>query len=599
MPDTFLPNRLLLLTVELSLVLAIVPAVARADWLPSGTPIAEGAYSLHEWPFTAVPDGKGGAIVSWGERFLHASRITREGDIARGWPADGTVLQQGPHLSFYPLAAGDDRDGAFVVFNALDCEAHCAFDPTELRAQHVSASGAISEGWGTSGLSVGSGFGPDPKHSLDYGNTVVIPDERGGMIVVWSSRVNRDGHGPVELKAQRMDTSGALLWGAAGTLVRSTTRHAFLHAVAPDGEGGAFIFWQDERSPGLFAQHLSRSGTPLWAADGIPVPRSSFTSLSRPVAIADHSRGALVAWVGAIARDSGIFVARVSGGGKSRWREPTRVLDGSAGIDSLRMVPVHGGGAILAWRATRRPAGEAIYAQRIGRDGRTQWRRGGEPVCTAAGHRDYLALAPDERGGAYVAWGDTRPAGELFATHLDDDGEPVRGWDRDGSPICPRIAAVSAVQLVAGADEDAIVLWTDDRRPFGDGFRLLTTQAMSLLRHGAASSPAHEARAPEPARQAAPARLQATAPVFALRGMRPNPGPRGSVVCFSLPDAAPATLDLFDVAGRRVWGREVGSLGAGEHEMRFGNGAWIPAGIYLAQLTQGPRVATARVAIVR
>jgi hypothetical protein len=68
---------------------------------------------------------------------------------------------------------------------------------------------------------------------------------------------------------------------------------------------------------------------------------------------------------------------------------------------------------------------------------------------------------------------------------------------------------------------------------------------------------------------------------------------------FALPDAAPAILELFDVAGRRLWSRDVGSLGPGEHEVRLGDGAWFPPGLYLTRLTQGDHMATARVAIVR
>src|SRR5262249_17234878 len=49
------------------------------------------------------------------------------------------------------------------------------------------------------------------------------------------------------------------------------------------------------------------------------------------------------------------------------------------------------------------------------------------------------------------------------------------------------------------------------------------------------------------------------APAVALEGARPNPvvGPLG--VAFTLPSAAPATLELLDVAGTQVQAREVGS----------------------------------------
>ena len=585
------------LALAITLILALGPVAAHADWLPNGSPIA-GQDTEDQWPSTMVSDGTGGAIVGWGELDLHASRLTQSGDIAPGWPADGTLLQWGSHYAFFPLTVADGFGGAFVVFSAKDCMAHCGPDPTELRAQRVTAGGVIAKGWGPNGVSVGSGFGPEPARSLDYGNTVAIPDGRGGVIVVWSSRVNRDGRGPVELRAQRIDGSGTLRWGDAGRLVRSTTPHPFLQAAAPDGDGGAILFWQDERSPGLFAQHLSRSGSDRWTTNGIPVPRAGFTSLSRPAAIEDGSHGAIVAWVGTAARDSGIFASRVTCGGGLPWREPVRVLDAASGIDSLRMVPVRGG-AILAWRDSRGSTGEAVFAQRIGRDGRTQWPSGGAPVCTATGHKDYLALAPDGRDGAYFAWGDTRPAGEVFATHLEGDGEPVRGWPRDGAPVCAPVASVWAVQLVSDGAGGAIVAWTDDRHTFGQGFPLRTTLAMRLLRGGVAMPPAARTPAPRAVSLTAPVESKSASPAFALRGMQPNPGSHGSLVRFALPDDTPATLELFDTAGRRLWSRDVGSLGVGEHAVRLCDGAWLPPGIYLTRLVQGMRVATARIAVIR
>jgi len=586
------------LALALHLPLWLMPAATLADWLPNGTAVGE-TYYLEQWPFTAIADGAGGVIVGWGSLDLRASRLTQAGDVAPGWPAGGARLQGYPHDAFYPLTVSDGDGGAYVVFNAQNCLAHCALDPTELRAQHVTAAGAIADGWGTSGVSVGSGFGPDPKHTRDYGNTVAIPDAHGGVIVLWASRVNRDGGGPVELRAQRIDDSGALLWGATGTLVRSMTRHPFLQAGVADGQGGAFVFWQDERSRGLFAQHLSREGAARWTVDGIPIARPGFTSLSRPVAITDGARGAIVAWVGAAARDSGIFATRVNAGGGLPWQEPVRVHAAPWGIDSLRMIPLPGGGAILAWRDTRRATGETIFAQRIGHDGKVRWTPGAVPVCVAPGHKDYLALAPDGGDGAFFAWGDTRPAGEVFAMHLDGDGAPVDEWVPDGSPVCAPLAAVWSVQLVADGSGGAIVVWTDDRVRLSEGFWLHTTRAMRLESHGPVTPPVTPGSSPVAACRAMPAQVPSGSSTFGLRGMRPNPGRRGSLVDLALADAAPASLELFDAAGRRLWTRDVGGLGAGEHAIRIGDGAWLPPGLYLARLVQGERVSTAHLAIIR
>jgi hypothetical protein len=82
---------------------------------------------------------------------------------------------------------------------------------------------------------------------------------------------------------------------------------------------------------------------------------------------------------------------------------------------------------------------------------------------------------------------------------------------------------------------------------------------------------------------------------FALRGMAPNPGPVGTgLITFSLPDAAPARLEVVDVAGRRVFSREVGTLGRGEHVVRMSGAEPMAPGLYLVRLTRAGRSLTAK-----
>lgn len=84
---------------------------------------------------------------------------------------------------------------------------------------------------------------------------------------------------------------------------------------------------------------------------------------------------------------------------------------------------------------------------------------------------------------------------------------------------------------------------------------------------------------------------------FALAGAVPNPAIDRMSVSFSLSSAAPASLELLDVAGRRWLDREVGSLGAGSHQIDIATLGQIPPGLYFLRLAQAGRVASSRVAI--
>jgi len=88
----------------------------------------------------------------------------------------------------------------------------------------------------------------------------------------------------------------------------------------------------------------------------------------------------------------------------------------------------------------------------------------------------------------------------------------------------------------------------------------------------------------------------AAPPTLALVGALPNPAVRDLSLAFSLLDGSPARLDVFDLAGRRVAAREVGTLGAGRHVLPMGRFA---PGVYVVRLTQGSRTATLRAAVIR
>ena len=87
---------------------------------------------------------------------------------------------------------------------------------------------------------------------------------------------------------------------------------------------------------------------------------------------------------------------------------------------------------------------------------------------------------------------------------------------------------------------------------------------------------------------------------FALSRVYPSPAKSGFSVSFSLPNGNPATLDVIDLAGRRVISRQVGTMGAGRHTLSLeSESGRLPIGIYGVRLTQGSHVASSKVTVVR
>jgi len=81
---------------------------------------------------------------------------------------------------------------------------------------------------------------------------------------------------------------------------------------------------------------------------------------------------------------------------------------------------------------------------------------------------------------------------------------------------------------------------------------------------------------------------------LALRPANPTVGPLS--VSFSLATGTPATLEAFDVGGRRAASRDVGTSGPGWHWASLGR---LPAGVYVVRLTQAGHSRSAHVVVVR
>jgi hypothetical protein len=89
------------------------------------------------------------------------------------------------------------------------------------------------------------------------------------------------------------------------------------------------------------------------------------------------------------------------------------------------------------------------------------------------------------------------------------------------------------------------------------------------------------------------------AAAFAIAGVHPNPSRAGFRVELSLATAEPARIEVHDIAGRLLVGRDLTGLPAGAHVIELGEAARLPAGLYFVRLRQGRQVTSSTVALVR
>ncbi len=85
---------------------------------------------------------------------------------------------------------------------------------------------------------------------------------------------------------------------------------------------------------------------------------------------------------------------------------------------------------------------------------------------------------------------------------------------------------------------------------------------------------------------------------LALHGPVANPSTR-LTVSFSLPNAEPASLVVYDVSGRELVRNPVGTMGAGRHVVTLGTSPTLAPGVYLVRLIRGDQRLVARAVVIR
>jgi len=196
-------------------------------------------------------------------------------------------------------------------------------------------------------------------------------DGRGGLIMAWE-----DGRsGGIDVYAQRVSSTGAVLWSERGVPIAAREGNQWSPAMAPDGKGGVFVAWLDSvrasRSV-VRAQHLDLDGKASFPREGVQPGRSS-ESQAAPMVSSDGVHGAFVCWYEERFGDYGIYCQRLSSDGKLLWDpEGVPVAVSSSQKTGLRLVADGIGGALAVWKS-RTADGWEVRAQRVGGSGKTGW----------------------------------------------------------------------------------------------------------------------------------------------------------------------------------------------------------------------------------
>lgn len=525
-------------------------------WPACGVPVNQ--VTGNQLTPVSVSDGSGGVIVAWQDRRgadydIYAQRMNANGQPL--WPADGVALCSAVNDQDNPAIVSDGAGGAIVTWQDGRFGGSGAND---IYAQRVNVAGVVQ--WAGNGVALCSAT---QNQTVPAG----VPDGSGGAIIAW-----QDARGAtLTIYAQRVDAAGVPQWTANGVLMSGSSFDQTLPKLATDAGGGAIAVWQERRGGGnqkndIYAQRVNASGSVQWAGMGVVLCAATNDQLA-PAIAADGAGGAIAAWQDHRGGGGGVFGQRVNAAGVVQWTTDGVAL-GTQGISNLAIVPDGASGAIVAGSIS------TGYVQRVSAAGAAQWGANGVTLTTTA-NSVRPALLSDGAGGAIVTWSDTRGAtgADIYAQQLNAAG--AAQWTAGGVALCTAAGDQTVPGIVADGTGGAIVAWQDGVHGTSN-YDIYATRVRS---NGLVTD-------------VAPAAAE-FAPPLAI----PNPFIGQVTITFSLSAATPVRMEVFDVAGRRVWGSPISTLGAGRRSLtwdgRTDDGRARRGGIYFIRV-HGPGVEASR-----
>jgi hypothetical protein len=586
-------------------------------WSPGGLAVCTAPE--HQHVTSLIGDGSGGLYLVWDDHrnststFLdiHAHHVLGSGTVNPAWPDNGRAIATLPGAQFAGRLALDGQGGLFITWS--DASAG-GFNFRDIYLQRLNRDGTLASGWPEGGKVIATG--PWVRFSPR-----ILPDGGGGAFVAWTDlRDEPTSLTTGDIYALRVTADGdpAPGWTPHGTVVCAEMNTQAVRGVAPDGSGGFYVAWQDWRSAppddpegnvygDVYLQRMTASGAPAdgWPVSGLPV--CTARELQQEIDIvADGLGAALLVWSDYRDNQADVYAQRILPDATiaSGWPVNGRLVSTAPGYQTdTRIAPDGQGGAYVSF--TSLTDRYRVQAQHLTTTGEVMpgWPTDGVYLAMLDSDQQRPTIAADGLGRAVVTWYDSRPGPTIYAQQVGPNGPtPVQialvGAETEPGLVRLTWFAADVSQLDATVERRTMSSeWDALGKADLSGDGTLRFEDRSVTPGGRYAYRLRYQDGDELA-YTAEAWVEVPALRFALHGFTPNPAvDRRPTISFSLAHGEGATLELFGVDGRRVFAREVGSLGAGAHRLEMD--ARLPAGVYSLRLTQGEQRAMARAVILR
>jgi len=616
-------------------------------WNPGGTVACASLGNQSMATITVTTDSA--LVVVWEDE-----RTDPSGDIygnkldpfgTQVWTLHGEPLATQPGISeVWPGVAPDDWGGAYFVWR------NWAPTPDGVYGQRVNSSGTSL--WTAGGIRLTTTL-----HSAAFPG--IVSDGQGGAIIsFWTDPSIGTS---IDVGLQRIDPNGARLWGDDVAVVTQPASQT-TYEVESDGAGGAVVVWRDDRystDSDIYAQRVDTFGNMLWTPNGVAVCTEQSYQYGS-VTCSDGAGGLITAWTDLRDPWADIYAQRVERHGYLGYPSPdiVEVVDtpGDQGgyatvawfASYLDAYPYDGVTEYTVWRWAA-PPGSAPEKARVGDTGVRRAMAAGVDrelaESQAALGWEYIGTTPAAAQDVYAlavpTFGDSTGGGvpEVLVKVIAHGGYPGWLWESEVAAgySVDNLAPAAPLNLVAqrvgikvrldwnpseeaapdfdfyavyranssGVTSEPIyfidasadtTLWDNGATPGTPYYYIVT----AVDRHQNQSDPSNEAMVDGSASGAGDRTPKITELLVADNA--PNPFGVTTELRIGLPAAGEVTVDVYDVAGRRV-ARLAETLQEGWQTIRFdgraSGGAILPSGVYFYRVRAAGSTVTKKMVIYR
>jgi len=255
------------------------------QWINGGIPLCTNSSNKRNPKLQK--DQSGGTYVTWQdlrngiEYDIYAQHVSSSG--TRLWGNSALAVCNASNDQNNPKIDPDSITGG--VYIAWADERNIA-NGHDIYCQKIDPNGNFL--WTTNGLPVCSA--PGSQTAVD----LLSNPDIDGVIAVWKDNRSTSS----DIYAQRLNNSGVPQWITNGVPICTTNMPQINPNISYDESGGAVIVWQDSTSStssDIKAQRISSSGTLMWTIDGVYVSNNTFAQTA-PKNISDETGGTIVVW---------------------------------------------------------------------------------------------------------------------------------------------------------------------------------------------------------------------------------------------------------------------------------------------------------------